>query len=410
MVDYCKSIPCEREGEAEMPKLLKVVFNDFIYASRDKRELDVVKELGFDIQVLSFTSRDMGSENLVVDGYAVMYPVRKKSESRYRTINRMRRFVFNLMRFYEIRKLGSDVISAHDIRALKVSYLATLFMSKRKRPKLVYDSHEFEIGRSTTRSRRDIWFITKLERFLMSRCAFSIMVSDTIADKVKEVHKLENRPVVARNIPQYWQIDNMVIKSRRKEFLDELGVSEECFIVMYHGGLIRNRGIENLIDVVTNVNNVVGVILGNAQRYEYYEELHSLVLNKGVSDKILFKPAVNIDVLWQYVGAADVGLITLTPVNQNHIFSQPNKLFENIQSLTPVIVSDFPDLRKIVNDYGIGLACDPLNIDSICATVSEMKDNRELYAKFKNNLVHAKEELCWENEKKRLKEAYKDLL
>ena len=88
----------------------------------------------------------------------------------------------------------------------------------------------------------------------------------------------------------------------------------------------------------------------------------------------------------------------------------PNKFFENIQSLTPVIVSNFPEVSKIVDEYNIGIKVDPNSIAEIIEAIEKMRYDKILYATFKSNLKKAKEELCWEKEKKVLEQAYEKLV
>ena len=40
----------------------------------------------------------------------------------------------------------------------------------------------------------------------------------------------------------------------------------------------------------------------------------------------------------------------------------------------------------------------------------KMRTDKDLYNCFKKNLLKAKEELCWENEKQKLFDAYKNIL
>jgi glycosyltransferase involved in cell wall biosynthesis len=178
---------------------------------------------------------------------------------------------------------------------------------------------------------------------------------------------------------------------------------------MYHGLIKNSRGIETLIDVVSMNPNIVAVILAVVRDDDYFSKIKRLVDEYAVADRILFLPAVPIDRLWEFVGAADVGVSILKNTCINHYFCLNNKFFESIQSLTPVIVSDFPELSRIVNHYDIGLTCDPASVDEINACIERMRTDKELYAKFKKNLLVAKEELCWEREKEGLVMAYRDL-
>lgn len=62
--------------------------------------------------------------------------------------------------------------------------------------------------------------IKYLERFLIKRCAFSIMVNDSIADEVQKIHKLKQRPIVVRSTPEKWTVDPEETKKKRRELLD----------------------------------------------------------------------------------------------------------------------------------------------------------------------------------------------
>ena len=102
-------------------------------------------------------------------------------------------------------------------------------------------------------------------------------------------------------------------------------------------------------------------------------------------------------------------LATFEAITKSYYYSLPNKLFENIQSLTPVICSDFPEMRRIIKKYNIGLTCDPQDISEIARCILLLKEDKKLYEKLEENLKLAKKELCWEEEKKILQEALKKL-
>ena len=244
----------------------------------------------------------------------------------------------------------------------------------------------------------------------MKRCAFSIMVNDAIADEVQRIHTLKDRPVVARNTPAYWELDQEKIAQTRKELLSQLDAPEDAFIMMYHGGILQNRGIEQMLTAVSQLENIYAVVLGNAQTEAYMASLHTLVDKLGISERVLFHPAVSIKVLGNYSGAANAGMSLLQPTVQNHILALPNKFFENIQSLTPVIVSDFPAIGSIVDQYEIGLKVDPTSPEKIAAAIDLLRHDKSLYSTFKKNLEQAKEELCWEKERLVLQDAYRRIL
>lgn len=384
-----------------MAKLvLKICCGDWNNASRDKRELSVCRELGMQTLVMAKGELKDKYRKDCVSGYDVLrFSTRPLG---IKVPNGINRAVSIFTWAHYARKLKPDIISGHDIGALTIGYLSNIFRSKKAT--LIYDSHEFEIGRNAKRSRLQLWWITHLECFLMKRCAFSIMVNDAIADEVQKIHKLKQRPVVVRSTPDLWTVDSAVCAEKRKELLASMEQPKN-FMLMYHGGVMSGRGVETLLNLVSINDNVCAVILGNGEA-SYMEAMKNQAEQLGVVDRVTFHPAVPIEVLWQYVGAADVGMITIPAVVKSYYYMLPNKLFENIQSETPVICSDFPAVAPIVENYRIGLTCDPTDFDAINECVEKMRCDKEFYLQCKENLKTAKQELCWEKEKLVLEKAY----
>lgn len=391
-----------------MKLFLKLVINDFNHATRDRRELQVVSKFNDNIIIMA-----KGESNEIIhDGEYVMHRRSTRPLGNHKKLIHINRLVsLFTWSLYIRRKLKPGYISCHDLTALFIGWTSTLFMKKKDKPLLIYDSHEFELGRNVVnkRSKLTTFLISKLEKFLMNKCAFSIMVNDSIAKEVKRIHKLKSKPVVVRNIPKHWNVDLSICEERKREICKSLGLPSDTFLIMYHGRVYRNRGIEKILLSLKKSENIAGIILGNGS-YDYVKSLKDMTSDLGISDRVLFHKAVPIEELWQYVGAADVGMITIPAVTKSYYYMLPNKFFENIQSLTPVICSNFPEVSQIVKNYDIGLLVNPENVDEIVDAIEEMRTNKQLYLKFVDNLKKAKDELAWESESKILEEAYRKIL
>lgn len=390
-----------------MKLFLKIVPNEFKNASRNKRELSVVNT--FDVNIIVMAK---GESNCM------------RSSDEYTVHTRTTRPLGNAMCIIKLnrimsiftwasyaRKLKPDCISCHDLTALFIGWLSTWFIPKKKKPLLVYDSHEFELGRNTNGKRGVLktWLISKVEKFLMSKCIFSIVVSDSIADEIQYMYKQKERSIVVRNIPEKWEVDEEQCNKKRKDLIEILNIKEDSFIAIYHGVISHNRGVEKLIETISKSNNVVLIVLGFGEA-EYINRLKEKRDKYDIKHKVFFLPAVPIEELYIYLGAVDIGMITIPPITKSYYFMLPNKFFENIQSLTPMICSNFPEVSKVVNKYDIGMLVNPENVDEIIGAVEEMQTNKEMYTKFKNNLKQAKVDLCWENERRVLEEAYEKVL
>lgn len=391
-------------------RVLKICGSSWANESRDKRELSVYRDLGDEVLVLAKGGeKDKGREG-EIDGFRVLYYSTRPLGTK--VPNPINRLISLFTWAHYARQLKPDVISGHDLMpGLTIAWMSTLFC--KNKPKLIYDAHEFELGRDTNGKRGKLtnWLLGRWEKFLMKRCAFSIMVNDSIADEVQRIHKLTQRPVVVRSTPNYWEIDERICQQTRQDFLEAIRKTGKCveYLLMYHGQVSCNRGIECVIKAVAGFDDVGLVILGNGEE-SYVASLHRLAESCGVEEKVLFHPAVPIDELWKYVGAADLSLMMIAASARSYYLCLPNKFFESIQSLTPIVSSNFPEMRRIIDQYQIGLTCDPNNLKEINNCVERMKTDQAFYAQCKENLKRAKEELCWEKEKLVLINAYEQML
>ena len=95
----------------------------------------------------------------------------------------------------------------------------------------------------------------------------------------------------------------------------------------------------------------------------------------------------------------DAGSIILETRFVSYYLSLPNKFFENIQSLVPVITGPLPEMRRIVEQYGIGISF--RDTDDLRCTLSagicrnrggdEVSDFKTLYREADMLLYRAKD-------------------
>lgn len=385
--------------------VLKIDCSEWNNESRDKRELSVCQELGIKTFVMAKGKPGDKYKHDLVSGIDVLrFSTQPLGNKIYKGLNQ---FISLFMWAHYARKLKPDIISGHDISGLTIGWISNWFRAEKA--KLVYDSHEFEIGRNANRSKLQTWVITHLERLLIKKCAFSIMVNDMIADEVQKIHKLDKHPVVVRSTPNFWTVDDAVTQIIHMKYCDALNIPNDSFIIMYHGAVMKNRGIETLLEVVAKTRNIYAVILGDGDK-KYLESLKDKARELGVENCVLFHKAVPIEELWKYVGAADIGMILAPDIAPSYFFGLPNKFFENIQSETPIICPGYPAMKPIVEKYKIGMTCDPTNVGEIVDCVERMRRDKEFYNNCRTNIKIAKQDLCWEKEKEKLIKSYKNLM
>lgn len=184
---------------------------------------------------------------------------------------------------------------------------------------------------------------------------------------------------------------------------------EKDILLMFHGGLAPERGIETLIELLKYDQNYYLLLLGDGQT-EYINSIENLANEFEVNDRFLIHSAVDINELWKYLGMADIGMVMAKGTWKSYYYMLPNKFFENIQAEVPMICSDFPAVKEIIDKYEIGITCSPYNIDEINHAIKLLIRDGKKYSELKKNLRKAKDELCWEKEKIILEKAYRRLI
>lgn len=385
-----------------MKKFVKLVPVEFINEARDYREVQTVREID-NINIIIVAK---GAENNVTKQDFYEFHTLTTRPLKFVPVKINRIISFFLWARY-IRNLKADIISCHDIICVAIAYISSFFLLNK--PRLIYDSHEFEFGRNSSRSKFASLCVLLAERFLIKRCAFSIMVNDTIADAVQKLYKLKERPLVVRNMQNYVDVDETVVQQQRERYNTLFHFKKDDFIVLYHGAIMNGRGIENIIKAITDTKGIKCIILGFGDD-TYIQSLKRLIAKNQLGDIVVFHDAVPQDELWKYVGAVDVGIVMIDNICLSYYYSLPNKFFQNVQAHTPVIGSDFPEIKRMIEKYNIGLVCKNESPEALRESIICLKDDKSLYNSFKKNLKIASKKLCWENEKKVLINAYRAIL
>lgn len=104
------------------------------------------------------------------------------------------------------------------------------------------------------------------------------------------------------------------------------------------------------------------------------------------------------------------GLITYLPA-PNHVDAMPNKLFEYMAMGLPVIASNFPKWRTIIEDVGCGILVDPNSPQEIAQAMQWMLDNqREAFNMGMRGRDAVMHKYSWLSEEKTLLNIYKGFI
>jgi glycosyltransferase involved in cell wall biosynthesis len=380
-----------------------LVLQDITYDSRVKREAKTLSQAGYRVKILdweypldSSDGRTLQRESL--NGVEV---------SRIRILTRglPRNAFFRGIKYLEylwaafrqaVRE-RADIYHAHDLYPLVPAFLG----AKLRRAKVIYDAHELwteqaRISNSVAR----VW--RKIERFLLPRVDAVLTVNEALA-KVLHVEYGAKKPVVVMNCQPHANPERTL---KLAEFLKNKGIQGKR-IVLYQGGLMPGRGLSQLVHAFEFLEeDIVLILMGDGT---LKQELSVLVRQLGLGDRIAFHPLVLPDVLLTYTASADLGVVICENTCRNNYLCLPNKLFEYLAAGIPIVMCDFPELRKLLRKYEVGREFDPSSPKSIASAIQFCLADPARYERMRANTQKAILEYNWENEAAKLLKVYRSL-
>ncbi len=297
---------------------------------------------------------------------------------------------YNIKLFFFLLFKRFDIVNSNDLDTLPACYLA----SRLKRKPLVYDSHEYFTGVPELNGRpvvKKIW--ETIEKLILPKIEHFITVSRSIASVYSErygsnIDVVRNLPVPVYNIPA----------AKRQNF--SLPDSMKM-VIMQGAGINTDRGAEEAVMCMHHTGNTILVIAGKG---DAIPGLRKLVKAEGLEKKVFFIATMPRERLMQLTSLCDCGLSIDKDSNLNYRYSLPNKLFDYIMAGIPVVVSDLPEPRRIVEQYGVGMVAGCLSPKGLSEKINEVLAAPP--GKWKGKLEKAAKELNWDREKHKLLAVY----
>jgi glycosyltransferase involved in cell wall biosynthesis len=281
-------------------------------------------------------------------------------------------------------RTGAQVYYCNDLDTLDVGVVMKLTGRR-----LIYDSHELYCEMVPVGLRKS--FSALFEKMFVNIADVLITVNPFIASELSRRYMIIKPIHVVLNCPETY-VPQSATQSLHKPV-----------VALYHGGLDADRGLENLVKASLDFNDQVRLVIrGNGKLETRLRQLASDASN------VRFEKRVPMDQVIQAATTADIGVIPYLATNLNQYYCSPNKLFEYIQAGLAVVTSDFPFLKQVVIDNGIGEVFDPRDPIDIARKVNFVSEKRNL-EKFKRNVQRVRQKYTWQEERKKLYVACADV-
>ncbi len=167
----------------------------------------------------------------------------------------------------------------------------------------------------------------------------------------------------------------------------------------------EGRGLFKLLDAFKNINGKL-IMLGDGKERQNLIDYHSEL---ELENKVIFIDRVPYKELRSYTKSADIGIQFLENTNFNHYSASSNKLFEYLMAHVPVIGSDLPEIKKVIEEEKVGLTVEESNTTELQQAIQKLIDDEGKSNYFKKNTQRAKHKYNWDNEKQILNNIYYEI-
>lgn len=307
---------------------------------------------------------------------------------------RLRRVVFRGYRAYRAAaKVKADVYHFHDPELIPFGLLLRASGSR-----VIYDVHENVPQDVLSKDwiapvfRRPVAQLMRLIEWASAK-VFSGIVAAT---PIIALRFPPEKTAVVQNFPLLGEfaLDDAIPYLERKP------------LFTYVGGLTGARGASQMVDAIDAIDGRARLLLAGSMESEPLRR--QLEVMPGW-DKVDFQGWLYRGEITAMLGRVRAGLVVLHPI-RNYAESWPIKLFEYMAAGLPVIASDFPLWRSIVEEAGCGLLVDPLDPGAIAGAMQWILDHpEESRAMGERGRRAVAEKYNWENEAETLVGLYRKL-
>ena len=212
-----------------------------------------------------------------------------------------------------------------------------------------------------------------IERFVVRRAATLFVVSEEVRARFLELGTPPDHLVLVGNTPE-----NIAELARTYPPPPDIADWSERPLMLFVGNLLPSRGLPEALEAVDIVRREIPefgfVIVGDGREQA---SLRAIIAERGLHEHVRLVGWKPIDQHPPYYSSAMVGVLPFRPT-QHICITLANKLFDYMGASLPIVATDVPPMRRVLNETGAGVLVPPRNPASLARAILRLLDDQEL--------------------------------
>lgn len=255
---------------------------------------------------------------------------------------------YNIRLFLRLLFTHADLFYANDLDTLPAVFLA----ARLRRKSLFFDAHEMfpEVPELVKRPRvKHFWerieayFLPRLRSFKygVACCTVCQSIADHYLNKFGlEMAVVRNVPMVPSGSIAQHEENNLILRFAKGRK-----------VLLYQGTVNVGRGLEWLVDAMPLLPHCVLVIIGTG---DVINGIRLRVQQRHVEEQVLLTGCLSPSQLHSLTPCATLGTALLANMGLNYYYAFPNRIADFAAAGVPVLATDFPEMRRILETFHIG--------------------------------------------------------
>ncbi len=362
-----------------MKRLVFTVTNELNYDQRMIRICTSLVNAGFNVLLIGVKRRNSPTIAKQCFGQKRVFTFFKKGFGFYAE--------YNFRLFFTLLFTKADLFCCIDLDTMLPVWMAAKLRGKKK----VYDAHEFFSQQKEIVTRPTVHRVWKwIENSFVPKFKYGYTVNGSIALEFYQRYKVNYE--VIRNLPV---MQSVHLRTDKKEK-----------IILYQGAVNEARGLEYLVPAMKEIESELH-IYGDGN---FLQQTKNLIAANNLEAKVFLKGKLLPAELDDVTQNAYIGLNLVENNGLNQYYSLANKFFDYIQNGIPQVSMNFPEYKKVNDEFKIAVLIDDLQPMTISTAINELLSNDVLHTELTQNCLTAREQLNWQQEEKKLVTFYKNMI